>query len=289
MKLQDYDIGERYQATVINNHAITPANAADELRELTLEVDKRGFTIDIGQSIGVIVPGVPEIGHDHHFRLYSIASQPVCNDSGNTVVTICVKRCSYIDEYSGESYKGIASHYLCDRETGDQLQINGPFGTPFPVPQDKQADLLLVGMGTGIAPFRAFVQHIYRDVRDWQGRVRLFYGAHTGLELAYMNDHQNDFAQYYDEQTFEAIQALSDRGYWSERGAVHSIQTAIQDRAEEILDMLSQPHAYIYVAGLKQIEEGLNQAFSDVLGSEQQWQKRKEELEITQRWIELLY
>ena len=43
-------------------------------------------------------------------------------------------------------------------------------------------------MGTGIAPFRAFVKHLYRDIGDWRGQVRLFYGARSGLELLYMND-----------------------------------------------------------------------------------------------------
>ena len=68
-------------------------------------------------------------------------------------MTLCVKRCNYIDEYSGERYEGISSNYLCDRRAGDTVTINGPFGIPFEVPEDKDTDLLLIGMGTGIAPF----------------------------------------------------------------------------------------------------------------------------------------
>ena len=93
----------------------------------------------------------------------------------------------------------------------DLVTINGPFGLPFEVPDDRDADLLLISIGTGIAPFRAFVKHLYRDVGDWRGRIRLFYGARSGRELLYMNDEVDDFTQYYDEETFEAFKALSPR------------------------------------------------------------------------------
>ena len=52
--------------------------------------------------------------------------------------------------------------------------------------------MLMVGVGTGIAPFRAFVKHIYEERGGWKGQVRLFYGAKTGMELLYMNDVRKD-------------------------------------------------------------------------------------------------
>jgi ferredoxin--NADP+ reductase len=98
---------------------------------------------------------------------------------GNPEITLVVRRCNYIDEYSGEEYAGVNSNYICSRRAGDQLTITGPFGIPFDVPADKNANLLLIGLGTGIAPFRALVKHIYQDVGDWKGKVRLLYGAHA--------------------------------------------------------------------------------------------------------------
>jgi ferredoxin--NADP+ reductase len=201
-------------------------------------------------------------------------------------VTLCVKRCNYIDEYSGEEFEGIASNFLCDLRVGDTLTINGPFGIPFEVPEDRDADLLLIGMGTGIAPFRALVKHIYRDIKDWRGRIRLFYGAQTGLEMLYMNDEKDDFAQYYDEETFEAFKALSPRPHWADPIAM---DYALEERSEEILSMLDNPRTHIYVAGRAEIIETLDRFFGNMLGSEEKWARRKAELQAGQRWVELVY
>ena len=288
MQLHDYDVGKSYQAKVIANSRITSPDSNEEVRELILEVDQHAFDFAVGQSIGITVPGVPEIGHDHHFRLYTVADIPQMGPFGNPRVKICVKRCSYIDQYSGEEYKGVASHYLCDRHVGDPLSINGPFGTPFPVPKDKTANLLLIGMGTGIAPFRAFIRHIYEDVGDWKGDIKLFFGANTGLELIYMNDQKNDFTNYYDKETFEAIEALSERGYWGASTTGGDIQRAIESRADDVLDIIKH-NGYVYVAGLKQIENALDEVFSKILGSEQQWEEMKSDLITENRWVELIY
>ena len=49
---------------------------------------------------------------------------PPENGSG-TALSICVKRCHYIDEVSGEKYKGIASNYLCDLKVGNKVLLAG--------------------------------------------------------------------------------------------------------------------------------------------------------------------
>ena len=52
-----------------------------------------------------------------------------------------VKRCSYVDDFSGELYDGVASNYLCDRKVGDEITITGPHSLPFIVPEDKTSNL----------------------------------------------------------------------------------------------------------------------------------------------------
>jgi ferredoxin--NADP+ reductase len=286
MRLEDFDTGTTYTARVLSSQRITPETSSEEVREIVLEVDRDDFEFQPGQSIGVVVTGEHAMGHKHHFRLYSVADTPSKPARGKPRVTLCVKRCNYIDEYSGEEFAGIASNFLCDLGPGDTLTINGPFGMPFEVPEDRDADLLLIGMGTGIAPFRALVKHIYRDIKDWRGRIRLFYGAQTGLEMLYMNDEKDDFTQYYDEETFEAFKALSPRPHWADPIAM---DYALEERSEEILSMLDEPRTHIYVAGRAEIIETLDRFFGNMLGSQEKWARRKAELQAGRRWVELVY
>ena len=286
MRLEDYPTEPRYETTVLRSQRISEADAEVEVRELVLEVDKHAFNFDIGQSIGVLVEGPDEFGGSVHHRLYTVADTPLPKGKGKPEVTIVVRRCNYIDDYSGEEYVGVNSNYLCDRKPGDTVTITGPFGMPFKVPADKSANLLLIGLGTGIAPFRALVKHIYKEVGGWKGKVLLMYGAHSGLELLYMNNQRDDFARYYDEETFEAIKALSPRPNWADPIAW---DYAVEDRAEEIWDLLESEHTFVYVAGLAPVRDALDKLFGDISGSQKGWAKRKAKLIEEDRWVELLY
>ncbi len=286
MRLEDYPTDPRYSATVLSTEEITDEGADVEVRELVLEVDNHEFDFAVGQSIGVLASGPVEFGRSVHHRLYTVADTPLPKELGKPEITIAVRRCNYIDDYSGEEYIGINSNFLCDRKVGDKVTITGPFGIPFTVPEDKSANLILIGMGTGIAPFRAFVKHIYQDVRGWKGKVLLLHGAHSGLELLYMNNKRDDFSNYYDEETFEAFKALSPRPTWADPIAW---DFAIEDRAGEIRDLLSDEHTYVYVAGQERIRDALDKLFGEMSGSSTGWQKRKAKLAEQDRWVELLY
>ena len=286
MRIEDYPTEPRFTATVLSSERITDESADVEVRELVLEVDAHQFNFKIGQSVGVLVEGPKEFGGSVHHRLYTVADTPVPETAGKPEITIVVRRCNYIDDFSGEEYVGINSNFICDRRSGDEVKITGPFGIPFNIPSDKNANLLLIGLGTGIAPFRALVKQIYQDADSWMGKVRLLYGAHSGLELLYMNDKRDDFARYYDEETFAAIKALSPRPNWADPIAW---DYAIEQRAEEIWSMLSDNHTYVYVAGLISVRDVLDKLFGNMCGSAGGWSKRKAELSAQGRWVELLY
>jgi ferredoxin--NADP+ reductase len=286
LRLDDYDTETRFQATVVSSQRITPESSDEEVREIVLDVDRPDFTFEVGQSLGVLAPGSAEFGAEHHFRLYSVADLPERNEAGLPRIKICVRRCDYIDAYSGERYPGIASNYLCDLAPGDGLTLTGPYGLPFEVPEEHDATLILIGTGTGIAPFRAFVKHLYRDVSDWKGRVMLLYGARSGLEMLYQNEQNDDLAQYYDQETFEAFRALSPRPNWADPIAWDH---AIAERGEELWRLLGEPKTYVYVAGLEKMRDELNGVFSRLAGSKEKWDRRKAELAAGRRWVELLY
>ncbi|MBT8445238.1 MAG: ferredoxin-NADP reductase, partial [Gammaproteobacteria bacterium] len=118
MRLEDYPTQPRFTATVLSTERITDKAADVEVRELVLEVEQHKFDFEVGQCIGVLTEGPVEFGDAVHHRLYSVADTPA--SAGKPEITIVVRRCSYIDDYSGETYDGVSSNYICDRTKGDQ-------------------------------------------------------------------------------------------------------------------------------------------------------------------------
>ena len=285
MRLEDYDSEQRLTVKVKESSLITPEGSDAEIRNIVLSVgDATDFGLFVGQSIGVVVPGPHMFGQSEHFRLYTVANTGTNGSSDE--IEICVKRCSYIDEFSGEKHAGIASNYLCDRQPGDEIIVTGPYGLPFALPEEKTADLLMIGVGTGIAPFRAFVRHLYEHLGGWDGRVRLFYGAKSGLEMAYMNDKQDDFENYYDEATFKAFTAVSPRPHMDDPVP---LDTALAEQRKEVWEMVLKHDTHVYVAGLEGMIPQLDKAFAEMAGNEDKWTRRKAELVAGGRWTELIY
>ena len=282
--LADFLNEKKYEAIIRKSSRLTPSDT-DEVREIILEVNDPSFHCTANQSFGVVVASDGEFGNEFHHRLYSVADLPQ-KEEAKTVLTMLVKRCYYIDEFNGEKYAGLASNFLCDSKEGDKLTITGPHSLPFVVPEDHSSNLILIGMGTGIAPFRAFIKHIYQNVPDWTGNVRLFYGARSGLELLYLNNEDGDLANYYDKGTFEAFHALSPRPHMNDPIALDEILAL---RGTEIVDFLGKTNTYIYVAGFKAIKDRLDAIFSVLMGSKEAWETRKAELIAGKKWAEIIY
>lgn len=285
MKLTEYDISHPYTAVVAANERITP-ESTDEVRHITINISDATFNYIEGQSIGVLVPGPHDFGNEHHLRLYSIASSRQGEDQNLSEISLCVRRCFYMDDISGEKYPGVASNFLCDARPGDQIQITGPYGRQFMAPKDDTCNLLMIGVGTGIAPFRAFMKHIYEERKSWKGKVRLFYGAKTGMDLLYMNDENRDLSLYYDEDTFKAFEALSPRPAVD---APADMEKALKENAAEVWEMIQDPKTYVYVSGLSKLEDTLDNILAGLAGSEEQWESKKAELVSQRRWATLFY
>ncbi|MEW8068813.1 MAG: FAD-binding oxidoreductase [Candidatus Thiodiazotropha sp.] len=272
-------------ATLKSTTRITP-ETTDEVRQLVLKIDEPSFRYTAGQSIGVLVPGPHQFGNEFHHRRYSIANPVESGNNQSIELELLVRRCFYLDEISGEQYPGIASNYLCDARVGDKIKITGPYRSPFKIPADTSSNLLMIGTGTGVAPFRAFVRQIYAQHGSWQGDVRLFYGDRGGMNLLYMNDQQKDLTQFYDEQSFKAFSVLTDRPL---SGAEEGLQDSLKNNVEECVRLLREPNTYLYLAGQEKAAQVFDKVMVDAFGSEEAWNKEKSTLVEQERWAELLY
>jgi len=279
------ELGPVSEAVITESVRITPADR-DEVRRIRLRIDDPAFRYSVGQSIGVVVPGPHPMGNRLHMRRYSIAGGQLDRGSDGIELELLVRRCFYIDEVSGESYPGIASHYLCDADAGKRITITGPYRSPFRIPTDDRSNLLMIGTGTGVAPFRSFVQQIYREKGGWKGQVRLYYGARNGMDLLYGNDADGDLTNYFDEVSFKAFGAVISRPMASD---ADTLKAALKDHAAEVWELMQDPNTYVYLAGLGKVADTFDRIMDKEVGGTGKWAEAKENLRQQGRWSELIY
>jgi sulfite reductase (NADPH) flavoprotein alpha-component len=116
-------------------------------------------------------------------RLYSIASSPAMFPQ-EVHLTVGVVRY----EKGGRVRKGVASTYLADRVMDHEpIRVFVQPTHGFTMPADPDTPMIMVGPGTGIAPFRAFLQH--RQARGETGRNWLFFGDQK-REFDFLYEHE---------------------------------------------------------------------------------------------------
>ena len=279
------ELGPVSEAIVADSVRIS-AEDQDEVRRITLRIKDPTFQYQVGQSIGVVVPGPHPMGNPYHTRRYAIANGHKRGLRKRTELELLVRRCFSIDEINGELYPGIASNFLCDAKKGQKITITGPYRSPFNIPQDDRANLLMIGTGTGVAPFRCFIQEIYRDYGIWRGQVRLYYGVHSGMDLLYENDEQDDFTNYYDQASFKAFRSLIGQRTTSEED---SLKKTLDGHVNDIWSLMQDPNTYVYLGGLSKIAIIFDHIMGDVAGDESDWLKFKDKLRAEGRWSELVY
>jgi ferredoxin--NADP+ reductase len=284
MNQQQQELGPVSEAVVVDSARVSRADV-DEVRRLRLRIPDPAFRVAAGQTVGVIVPGPHPFGNRYHMRRYSVAGLGL-DAHGDLEIELLVRRCFAIDEVSGEACPGIASNYLCDAMPGRAIQLSGPYRSPFTMPRNESANLLMIGTGTGVAPFRGLLQAIYRQRGGWSGQVRLYYGARTGMDMLYANDEHDDLAQYYDQETFEAFRALGGRPLADETDILAG---ATVPHAAAIWDFVRLPDTYVYLAGLGRVAQRFDAIMGDAAGSVEHWATMRDSLEAAGRWAQLVY
>jgi len=244
-KINLFNRGAPAMATVSGNFRLTDPNADNDVRHVILDFGGAVFPVLEGQSIGVIAPGADKDGKPHKIRLYSIASPREGEKTGANNISLTVKR-------EGD---GVCSNYICDLKKGDQVQVTGPFGATFLMPDDPSANILMICTGTGSAPFRGFTERRRRNHKDAPGRMMLYFGARRPEELPY----------------FGPLQKVPDgllRKHFCYSRVPGEPKTYVQDRMratpDEVTAFLKNARTHIYLCGLKGMETGVDEAFADV-------------------------
>lgn len=232
-------------ATVQGNYRLTAESSDSDVRHLILDLGATSFPVLEGQSVGIIAPGTGPDGRPHTPRLYSISSPRDGERPNTNNLSLTVKREPH----------GIASNYVCDLKKGDQVRLTGPFGGTFLMPNDPQANLIMVCTGTGSAPFRAFTMRRQRTVSGPSGGMTLYFGARTPDSLPYFGPLKKV------PDTLLRKHLVFSR---VEGSAKEYVQDRMRTEKDAIAAALGQPTTHVFVCGLKAMEAGVEQAFEDI-------------------------
>ncbi|MBL8264641.1 MAG: assimilatory sulfite reductase (NADPH) flavoprotein subunit [Xanthomonadaceae bacterium] len=167
-------------------------------------------------------------------RLYSIASsRKAVGDEAHLTV-------AHVEYQRGDATRwGAASHFLAAREEGTQVQVYIEHNERFRLPADASRDIIMIGPGTGVAPFRAFVQE--REAIGATGRNWLFFGnPHAREDFLYQVEWQDALKR-------GALHRL-DLAFSRDQASKIYVQHRLREQARELYAWLENG-AHLYVCG----------------------------------------
>ena len=244
------------QASVVGNFKVNEAGTTNETHHIVIDFGSMPFPVLEGQSVAIVPPGVDATGKPHHARQYSIASPRNGERAGYNNVSLTVKR--VVEDHEGKPVQGVCSNYLCDVKVGDTLQVIGPFGSSFLMPNHPKSNIVMICTGTGSAPMRGMTEwrrRLRQTGKFEGGKLMLFFGARTQEELPYFGPLQKLPKDFIDINFAFSRTPGQPKRY---------VQDAMRERAADLVQLLKDPHTYFYVCGLKSMEEGVVLALHDV-------------------------
>jgi benzoyl-CoA 2,3-dioxygenase component A len=244
-------------ATVSGNYRLTAEDASSDIHHVVLDFGATPFPVLEGQSIGIIPPGTDAKGKPHLLRMYSVASPREGERPHHNNLSLTVKRVT--EDHEGHPVTGVASNYVCDLKKGDKVQVTGPYGATFLMPNHPGASIMMICTGTGSAPMRAMTERRRRrrPLKEG-GELVLFFGARTPGELPYFGPLKKLPEDFIDINFAFSRVPGEPKQY---------VQDRIRERADKVFAMLNDDNCFIYVCGLKSMEAGVLEAFRDICRS----------------------
>jgi sulfite reductase (NADPH) flavoprotein alpha-component len=254
---------------IITAHAFDPeatitleSGATCTLREGLLKHFEVRHLVGKTPETGIALPAFIEGLRKLQPRLYSIASSINAHPDE---VHLCVGAVRYSTD--GVQHKGVASTFLADRlALGETTGIYFHAANHFRLPTDLSKPVIMVGPGTGIAPFRAFLEE--REVTKATGKNWLFFGDQKRttdflyhdqiigwVQSGHLTRLDTAFSRDQEEKIYvqtRMMQAASELWQWLEEGAYFYVCGDAKRMAKDVDHAL---HEIIQTAGGKTAEE----------------------------------
>ncbi|MCY7764503.1 bifunctional P-450/NADPH--P450 reductase [Bacillus inaquosorum] len=199
-------------------------------------------------------------------RYYSISSSPRVNPEQASITVGVVRG----PAWSGRGeYRGVASNYLAERKTGDDVVMF--VRTPesrFQLPENPETPIIMVGPGTGVAPFRGFLQARAALKREGKtlGEAHLYFGCRNDRDFIY-----RDELEQFEKDGIVTVHTAFSR---KEGMPKTYVQHLMSDHAETLISIVDRG-GRLYVCGdgskmAPDVEAALQKAYQSVHGTSEQ-------------------
>ncbi|MBU8678867.1 bifunctional P-450/NADPH--P450 reductase [Bacillus subtilis] len=199
-------------------------------------------------------------------RYYSISSSPRVNPRQASITVGVVRG----PAWSGRGeYRGVASNDLAERQAGDDLVMF--VRTPesrFQLPEDPETPIIMVGPGTGVAPFRGFLQarEVLKREGKTLGEAHLYFGCRNDRDFIY-----RDELEQFEKDGIVTVHTAFSR---KEGMPKTYVQHVMADHAETLISILDRG-GRLYVCGdgskmAPDVEAALQKAYQSVHGTGEQ-------------------
>jgi sulfite reductase (NADPH) flavoprotein alpha-component len=257
--IQHYDIGSLNKSILQKWQA---KSGSPFLRSLVLADDKKAYDdFCWGRDlIDLVIDHPADFTDAEEFvsilkklqpRLYSIASSPLAHPGE---VHLCVGIVRYTT--FGRDRGGICSTFLADR-VGPEIQprVFVHQNNAFRLPAEKKTDIIMVGPGTGIAPFRAFLEE--RKATAAAGRNWLFFGnPHSATDFLY----QDELSDYFSEGVLTKLDLAWSR---DQKEKIY-VQNLMLHRGAELWEWLQNGAAFYVCGDASRMAKDVDQALLSI-------------------------
>ncbi len=236
---------ERYDVTTLSRALVESYAKLTQRIDLTHLADQKAFTefAEDRQLIDLFERYPEKLTADQLFgllrplpgRLYSVASSPKAHPGEAHLLVGAVRWESY-----GKKRGGVASTYFADRRrVGDPVRVYVKPNRHFRLPEDGNRPIIMIGAGTGVAPYRAFVEDRAED--GAKGKSWLFFG-----ERNFTNDflYQLEWQEALESGTLSRIDVAFSR----DQPEKIYVQQRLWEARADLLKWVDEG-AHIYVCG----------------------------------------
>ena len=187
-------------------------------------------------------------------RLYSIASSSKAQPNRIDLTVSAVRYTRFRD--SKKIRKGVASTFLADRAEGVDAPIFVQPSKHFHVPDNGDTPLIMVGPGTGVAPFRGFLQE--RQARGDQGKNWLFFGEqHAATDFYY----QDELQQFQKDGVLNELSLAFSR----DQTQKIYVQDRMREQGEAIWNWLEEGANFCVCGDASRMAKDVDQALRDII------------------------